>query len=108
VSRAKTASLAAIVSAVGWPCATSSAKLGPEKAPARRPGSSSCAISWGSFPVARSKPLHAQSTGTSFSCRSTSRSPAVGVATMASREPARHASRLESMVTFAGIAAPGR
>ena len=56
-SRSAASSLAA-TSAVGWPRATSIAKLGPDSTPTRARGRTARAISWPSQPVPCWKPLH--------------------------------------------------
>ncbi len=99
--------------AVGCPRATSSAKLGPDRAPVRAAaGRTSATISWGSFPDPRSNPLQAQRR--SIGDRSAaiaiadSRSPAVEVATMARSQPEAAAARSGSTRSAAGNAASGR
>ncbi len=99
--------------AVGCPRATSSAKLGPDRAPVRAAaGRTSATISWGSFPEPRSNPLQAQSR--SIGVRSAaiaaavSRSPAVEVATMASSHPDAAAARSASTRSASGKEASGR
>ena len=58
-------SVLAATSAVGWPSATSCAKLGPDKMPLRACGRKAWAISCPSRPVPFSKPLHNHSVATS-------------------------------------------
>ena len=62
-SRTQSWALAA-TNAVGWPRATSMAKLGPLKAPPLKRGSTAWATSWGKGPpVSGAKPLHTHTTG---------------------------------------------
>ena len=93
----------AATSAVGWPRATSIAKLGPgEHADARRCGTTARAISWPSRPVPSWKPLHSQSTAASQSRpaggAARGSSPAIGVATTTSPPRAWRTAAAKSLV----------
>ena len=108
----KPAEVLAATSAVGWPRATSIAKLGPDSTPTSSAGQTAAAISWPSQPVPSSKPLHSHSTpGASVgSARSTSPRPAIGVATMISPPRAWATAASKSAVTCraGGSAISGR
>ena len=82
----RAASWLATTNAVGWPRATSAAKLGPDSTPARAPGQTACATSWPSQPLPCWKPLHSQSTPCSPppATASISAKAAIGVATTTS------------------------
>jgi len=102
-----------MVSAVGWPRATSSAKLGPESAPTRREAGSDSASTWcGNSRVAVSKPLQAHSSGTSARearmAVAVSRRPAVDVATIARSQEATAARRSVPTAIVPGRRSPGR
>jgi hypothetical protein len=113
VCEAKSASSEAHTTAVGCPRATSSAKLGPDRAATRRASGRLAATTWcGSARVAVSKPLHAHSNAGAGAIAATaeavSRRPDVAVATITSSALPTARARSGSISTASGMRTPGR
>ena len=112
-SRTKAWALAA-TKAVGWPRATSMAKLGPLKAPPLNEGLTAWATSWGKGPPSSgAKPLHTHTTGVAPMCGAklskVPRSAATGVANTNKSKPGnKSATGPWLMCKALGKATPGR